>query len=311
MSESLNLFQKVISDPKFDPYDIFSVKRDFTLKQLTKQYHKKALKYHPDKGGSALKYNIVMYAYKMLCKEHASRNQRCGGFRELKEESQNHHSQQSQQIQQSQQLHSEDMGSRFDAEVFNNTFSQNPLDFGEDDTRSGYESWMKNNAVSRVDENKEGRLKTISTKKFNRDWTEKKKRRKRDQNKVIVYKEPEPSYRTKIKFSDIDLSKPTHFNDPSIGAGASEMSFRDYKDAFTNSEITNVTNSTRKTFNSVEDVQQARTNIEYEMSDHGKMQRIAFTEIKKMDEKERQSRIRHQNMIIAKHAEKLNSLLLR
>lgn len=305
MSESLNLFQKVISDPKFDPYDIFSVKRDFTLKQLTKQYHKKALKYHPDKGGSALKYNIVMYAYKMLCKEHASRNQRCGGFRELKEESQNHHS------QQSQQLHSEDMGSRFNAEVFNNTFVQNPLVFGEDDNRSGYDRWMKNNEVSEVEENKEGLLKTISTKKFNRDWKEKTKRRKRDQNTVIVYKEPEPSYRTKIKFSDIDLSKPNHFNDPSTGAGASEMSFRDYKDAFTNSEITNVTNLTRQTFNSLEDVQKSRTNIEYEMSDHGKMQRIALTEIKKMDEKERQSRIRHQNRIIAKHAEKVNSLLLR
>lgn len=295
-----NLFQQVISDPKFDPYDIIKVKPNFSMKQLTKQYHKKALRYHPDKGGDALKYNIVKYAYKLLSEEHALRKkaQSVNGFREMKANADRFR-----EAQMKAPQHSSDRA--FNINRFNQTFNENPLEFGN--KNDGYKDWIDKNEAPEVEENTNGTIKYIDTEKFNGKFNKKQRRRKK-KNQIVVYKEPEASYSTKLKFAEVDLSKPKNFNQVSLQA---DMNYRDFKDAYTNADITDIQAPTRKTFRSVDELQNDRSTIDYEMSESDKMKILAMKQLKKREEDARTRRIYMQNKKIESHFNKVNSLLLR
>ena len=294
---STQLFQRVISDPKFDPFTIFNLPRDFTLKQLTRQYHKKALRYHPDKGGDVLKYNIVKYAYQLLSEEYEERTTNPSqGYRELKTQSEEFQ-------QQRRDVHPRQKDS-FDINRFNTIFSDNQITFNEDEN-DGYSDWMKKNKTCEVDENTKGIRKVISSDKFNEQFS--RQRKPIPQSKIIVYKEPEPTYTTRLKFSDIDLSRPETYEQKS---SHQDVKYTDYKDAFTNTEITNV-QSNRDSFKSLNSLQQERSNVSFEMSEDKKMERLAMEQLQQREEHARRERIRRQNIKINKHYQKMNSLLLR
>ena len=270
------------------------------MKQLTKQYHKKALRYHPDKGGDALKYNIIKYAYQLLSEEHALRKkaQSVNGFREMKVNADRFREKQLKAPQ-----HSSDRA--FNINRFNQTFNQNPLDFGN--RNDGYKDWMDSNEAPEIEENTKGTIKYIDTDKFNGKFN-KKQRRKKKQNQVVVYKEPEASYSTKLKFSEVDLSKPKNFNQVSL---QSDVNYRDFKDAYTNSDITDIKAPSRKNFRSVDELQNDRSNIDYQLSESDNMKILAMRQLKKREENARNQRIYEQNRKIEAHFNKVNSLFIR
>jgi len=47
-------------------YSILSIAKNATTTEIKKAYHKKALKAHPDKGGSADEFRKVQEAYEVL-----------------------------------------------------------------------------------------------------------------------------------------------------------------------------------------------------------------------------------------------------
>lgn len=304
---SSNLFQKIISDPKFDPYEIFSLSNKFTMKRLTKQYHKKALRYHPDKGGDALKYNIVMYAYKILCEEHAKRTHISNGYREMKKDAETYHTSIPKNKKKTRYSKKQKQSSQFNVNQFNEVFNDNSLQFDDTDNNDGYDNWINTNKAPEVDENRGGIRKVISNEQFNNQYSNQKCINKK-KKQIVVYKEPEPIHKTKLKFSDVDLSTPSNYNQTSM---VSDINFRDYKEAYTNSQITNVKGSSRVGFSSVDELQNSRSNIQYDMSEHGKMQRLAIDELQKRKESQRINRIRQQNLKITNHYGKVNALLLK
>lgn len=301
---SLNLFQKVISDPKFDPYDVFRLPRNFSMKQLTKQYHKKALRYHPDKGGDALKYNIIKYAYSLLCEEHKQKHFKAKDFRSLKEQSQNHTEATVKAVRNPLE------GSDFNVQRFNENFQANKMDFERD---GGYRDWIEQNKNPSAIEEPLSSSVSNDPETFNREYIQKragrskKKKKHAQQTTIQVYKEPEPSYTTKLKFSDVDLSRPNTFNHTSMNP---DIHFRDYRDAYTESEITNIQIKERESYSSLDALQKSRSNVRREMTDNDKMKYAAKIELSKRQENERQQRIRHQNMQITKHFETVNALML-
>lgn len=304
---SLDLFQKVISDPKFDPYDLFRLPQTFTMKQLTKQYHKKALRYHPDKGGDALKYNIIKYAYSLLSEEYKKRQFKANDFRTLKEQSQKR-AQETQAVS-SIQSQLRPVGGDFNVQRFNENFEANKMDFERD---GGYRDWIEQKqTTSSVPNDPLPERVANDSKAFNTLYSKRRqqqeKKRQTQQTSIQVYKEPEPSYTTKLKFSDVDLSRPNTFNHTSLNP---DIHFRDYKDAYTDTEITNVQAEKRETFTSVDALRKRRSSVQHEMSDSDKMKYAAKQEFNKRLEQERQGRIRNQNRKIKQHFDTVSALML-
>jgi len=312
MESSASLFEKIISNPKFDPYHIFSLRKTFTLKQLKKQYHKKSLRYHPDKGGDLIKFNVVKYAYSMLLDEYNSRNAKpvTHSHHEKKNNydtfQQEHQRQYQHEQQRSHNMSRGNRGGEFDNKRFNAMFNDNSLKFVNDE-QDGYDTWINENHAGDIDENTEGIRKTISNDKFNSMFSKGGTRPKKTENAVIVYKEPEPTYSSKLKFSDVDLSKKKNYNEKSM---KQEIGFQDYKDAYTNTDITNV-KSQRNSFASIDQLHHERSSISYDLSEKDRLNRIAMDQRKKIEENSRRQRIRSQDIQIKKHFDIVNSLMLR
>lgn len=303
---TLDLFQKVISDPKFDPYDLFRLPRTFTMKQLTKQYHKKALRYHPDKGGNALKYNIIKYAYSLLSDEYEKRQFKANDFRALKQQSQE--IAQNTQTAPPRQSRLQPPGGDFNVQRFNENFQSNKMDFDRD---GGYGDWMIQKDIASIPDDPLPSSVSNDTGAFNAQYAQRRQqkdeKRKRNHTAIQVYKEPEPSYTTKLKFSEVDLSRPDTFNQTSLSA---DIHFRDYKDAYTDSEITNVQAEARENYSSVDALRKRRSTVQRDMTDSDKMKYAAKMELNKRQEQERQQRIRNQNRKIKKHFDVVSALML-
>lgn len=298
---SVNLFEKVISDPNFNPLDIFRLPRNYTLKQLTKQYRKKALRYHPDKGGDALKYNIVKYAYTLLCEEHEKRTYRSNDYREMKTQSQNFNKLASERVDKKRDI----VGMNFNLNRFNDHFQAHKISFEDSE---GYDSWIADTGTTTSPTHSPPK-KHQDTKGFNKDFETSRKSRtqRKNSNVITVYKEPAASSVTKLKFSDVDLSKPKSFHNNTM---TPDIHFSDYKDAYTQSDITNVQVEDRVAVESVDALQKLRSNVQHSMSKSDQMKYTAKLELEKRQERERQQRIRYQNMKIKNHFDKVNSLML-
>lgn len=304
---SVDLFQKVISDPKFDPYDVFRLPHNFTLKQLTKQYHKKALRYHPDKGGDALKYNIIKYAYRLLCDEHEKRECKVNDFQTLKQQSQENFTQ-THDSTTIRRIPIQQSGTNFNLQRFNQNFQSNKIDFDRD---AGYDDWMNqtpesSEAIDAPPSSMKGDKEAFNSQYLNRRNSRKKKQKKKE-NSIQVYKEPKPSYTTKLKFSEVDLSRPDTFNQNTMNP---DIHFRDYKDAYTDSEITNVQVEERPQFDTIDALQKHRSSISRTMTESDRMKYTARLELEKRQERERQKRIRNQNQRIKKHHDIVSALML-
>lgn len=242
--------------PKLNPYQILGIDRNFDEVSLKKAYLKKAMKTHPDRGGSAEEFQKVSIAYTLLLKklEDIKNNH---GHNDLRNHSKNY-----MQSQQQDSRVNVNMTENFDINLFNKVYEENKINTPFDD---GYGNWMSSNAIEDKKQQK------LFDGKFNRNLFnhefEKYKRgqQKKSGSQLVKYDNPnvDISYRGKDSLSILGQDKISDFSGDTGGLG-----FRDYKDAFTNSCLIDVRSFQDKGRpNDINSMEASRSNISYQMSE--------------------------------------------
>ena len=178
---------------------------------------------HPDRGGTAIEFQQVSIAYTLLLKKLNDLNNN-HQHNDLRNNNKSFISAQS-----SDNLRNVNMSEQFDVNMFNKIYEENKLDNVYD---RGYGDWMK-------DENNSLEQPKMFNKSFNKDLFnhefEKYKvtQQKKIGGELVNYEEPQVdiSMRGKDSLMVLGQEKVSDFS----GTSAGGLTFRDYKDAFTNS----------------------------------------------------------------------------
>ena len=257
---------------KLNPYKILGIPKNFDEKVLKKAYLKLAMKTHPDRGGSQEQFQQVSIAYTVLLKR-------------LKDQNNNHehtdlrdNSRQYMETQTQDSLQNVNLSDKFDGDVFNKIYEENRI---SDVYDSGYGKWMNKNPASE-DEPKKMFNGNFNKNMFNNEFEKyKKEQQKQMGSQLTKYDEPQVDISFKGKDSLMVLGKGTvsDFSGESNGG----LNYRDYKDAFTNSCLIDVSSTdTRGRPRNINDMESSRSDISYQMS-HEDQQRY---QLKKQKEEE-------------------------
>ena len=248
---------------KLDPYKILGISKQYDESMLKKAYLKKAMKAHPDRGGSKDEFQKVSIAYTVL-KKKLKEKQQIHSHHELRDNAKSFmNSQPTQQIS---------TGDNFDVKVFNKIYDENRIEDAYDD---GYGSWMKESS------NDNGQQKMFQGEfnkdMFNHEFQKYKQEQKQKMGSQIVQYE-EPLVRISMKNQDslatLGQGKITNFSGETNGLG-----FSDYKAAFTTDTtlIDEGSVDINGRANSIKGVERERANISYKMSAQDQ-QRVAYQE---------------------------------
>ena len=268
---------------KLNPYKILSITKNFDEKTLKKAYLKKALTTHPDRGGTPVEFQKVSIAYTLLLKK-------------LKDKENNHehndlriHSQSYMSGQQSENIRNVNMSEQFDINMFNKIYEENKEESVYD---RGYNDWMKEGGNTKMLQQPKMFNKSFNKDLFNHEFEKyKAQQQKQIGSHIVKYDEPQVDISMKGKDSLMILGQ-NNVSDFS-GASAGGLTFRDYRDAFTNSCLIDTGSmdlSNRES--NIQGIERSRSNISYKMSE----QDIRKQQMMKMKiEKEEQDRINRLN----------------
>jgi curved DNA-binding protein CbpA len=268
-------------EPKqqLNPYKILNLSKNFTEEQLKKAYLKKAMKAHPDRGGSKDEFQKISIAYTVLKKKLTEvdnshdHNQMKGGASNYME---------TQGGDESLKLDREN----FDTAVFNKIYEENRVGEAYD---GGYGDWIQESSVKDVSQKRmfNGEF---NSEMFNHEFEKYKGEQAQKQgSQMVQYQEPEVSISMKNKDSLMSLGQ-GQVSDFSGETG--NLGYRDYKDAFTNTTLIHtgaVSIEDRK--GSLKGMERERSNISYRMSPEDQ-RRQAEQEMKaKQEEQQRLQRL--------------------
>ena len=282
---------------KLDPYKILGISKQFDETMLKKAYLKKAMKVHPDRGGSKDEFQKVSIAYTVLKKK-------------LKEKGEIHQHHElrgnANSYMKSQPTKHISSGDNFDVKVFNKIYDENRLNDAYDD---GYGDWM-NQTSSDVAQPK------MFQGQFNKDMFnhefEKYKQEKKQKlgSQIVTYDQPEVRISMKNQDSLVTLGqgKITNFSGETNG-----LSFSDYKAAFTTDSTLIDTGSVdiMNRASSIKGVEKERSNLSYKMSQEDQ-QRDAYREaLQQREERARIQRLQQYDQKGEDMYNKVHQLLLR
>ena len=283
---------------KLDPYKILGISKQYDEALLKKAYLKKAMKVHPDRGGSKDEFQKVSIAYTVLRKK-------------LKEQGEIHHHNElksnAKSFIQSQPTQHIDAGDNFDVKVFNKIYEENRI---EDSYDEGYGSWM-NETSSDMGQQKmfQGEF---NKDMFNHEFQKYKQEQKQKMGSQIVrYDEPETriSMRGQDSIVTLGQGKVSNFSGETGGG----LNFTDYKAAFTTDSTlideSMISLDGRST--SLKGLEQQRSNISYQMSAEDR-ERQAYKEA--IQNKEERGRIQRLQVYDQKGEDmynKVHQMLLR
>ena len=287
--------------PKFDPYKILGISKNYDEKTLKKAYLKAAMKTHPDRGGTRSKFQLVSIAYTLLTKKLKEKDN-SHSHQDLRNMSREYTQQQA-----NQPMINTKMTDNFDADVFNRIYEENKIPEVYDD---GYGSWMEKNTNPEIEQKK------LFQNGFNKDMFNatfeqyKKEQSQKTGNQLVQYKEPEVriSMQNQDSLMTLGQGKVTNF-----GGTTDNLSFTDYKQAFTDGSMLIDTSSVNISdrSGSMNQIKAQRSNVSYTMNQQDE-QRFA---LQKMEEqKAEQNRIQRLQVYDQKQGqayEKIHSMLLR
>ena len=287
--------------PKFDPYKILGISKNYDEKTLKKAYLKAAMKTHPDRGGTQAKFQLVSIAYTLLTKKLKEKDN-SRSHQDLRNMSREYTQQQA-----NQPMINTKMTDNFDVDVFNRIYEENKIPEVYDD---GYGSWMEKNTNPEIEQKK------LFQNGFNKDMFNatfeqyKKEQSQKTGNQLVQYKVPEVRMSMKNQDSLMTLGqgKVTNF-----GGTTDNLSFTDYKQAFTDGSMLIDTSSVdiSDRSGSINQIKAQRSNISYTMNQRDE-QRLALQKIE--EQKAEQNRIQRLQVYDQKHGqayEKIHSMLLR
>lgn len=287
--------------PKLDPYKILGISKNYDEKTLKKAYLKAAMKTHPDRGGTQAKFQLVSIAYTLLTKKLKEKDN-SHSHQDLRNMSREYTQQQA-----NQPMINTKMTDNFDVDVFNRIYEENKIPEVYDE---GYGSWMEKNTNPEIEQKK------LFQNGFNKDMFNatfeqyKKEQSQKTGNQLVQYKEPEVrmSMQNQDSLMTLGQGKITNF-----GGTTDNLSFTDYKQAFTDGSMLIDTSSVdiSDRSGSINQIKAQRSKISYTMTPEDE-QRLALQKIE--EQKAEQNRIQRLQVYDQKHGqayEKIHSMLLR
>ena len=267
--------------PKLNPYQILGIDKNFDEVSLKKAYLKKAMKTHPDRGGSAEEFQKVSIAYTILLKKiNDMKNNHA--HNDLRDNSKQYMTEQSMD-----RRVNVNMTDNFDVNLFNKVYDENKIDTPFDD---GYGSWISKNTLEDKEQKKlfNG---NFNKNMFNHEFEKyKRDQQKKNGSQLVKYENPEVniSYKGKDSLSVLGQNKVSDFS----GDTGSGLNYRDYRDAFTNSCLIDTRqfkdNGRPRDINAMES---SRTNISYEMSEQDQKSYMLQQLREKKEEEQRIQRL--------------------
>jgi curved DNA-binding protein CbpA len=308
-----NIDLKNINMENIDPYEVFSISKNFTWNELKETYRKLAINTHPDKpGGNKEVFNIITYCFEKLAREYKKRESDLSHI-ELKKQSMDYFD----KIVNDKMPHPSIVNINRDggdsAELFSQKFNRNfeKCKVYDDDIEFGYGNNMEESSKIREDIKIE---KVINKKKIdNKSFNDIFNSRVPINKQLVKYKEPEPLLLAKsLQFTELGNKRPDDYSSSSVKKNNS-LSYSDYMKAHEGGRLVDPSIiKDMKEFKSVEEYEVYRDNkAKTELS----AKELKRQEIKKLrEEKEEQMRLERLNKYdknIELSYEKANRLFLR
>jgi curved DNA-binding protein CbpA len=308
-----NIDLKNINMENIDPYEVFSISKNFTWNELKETYRKLAINTHPDKpGGNKEVFNIITYCFEKLAREYKKRESDLSHI-ELKKQSMDYFD----KIVNDKMPHPSIVNINRDggdsAELFSQKFNRNfeKCKVYDDEIEFGYGNNMEESSKIREDIKIE---KVINKKKIdNKSFNDIFNSRVPINKQLVKYKEPEPLLLAKsLQFTELGNKRPDDYSSSSVKKNNS-LSYSDYMKAHEGGRLVDPSIiKDMKEFKSVEEYEVYRDNkANTELS----AKELKRQEIKKIrEEKEEQMRLERLNKYdknIELSYEKANRLFLR
>ena len=286
---------------KLDPYKVLGISKQYDESLLKKAYLKKAMKAHPDRGGSKDEFQKVSIAYTVLKKK-------------LKEQGEIHHhnelKQNADSFMSSQQGGGKNINfdrDNFDSAVFNKIYEENKIEEAYDD---GYGSWMQETESISSSSNPKMFQGNFNKDMFNHEFEKYKQEQQQNMgNQMVQYQEPQERLSMKNQDSLVTLGQGKVSN---FSGEVGNLGFTDYKAAFTtDSTIHTGSVDLSGRAHDIKGVERERSNISYRMSSEDQ-QRVAYQEA--LQKKEERSRVQRLQVYDQQHEDnyhKIHQLLLR
>lgn len=254
--ESVQTNTEKKSKKKINPYKELGIGQGYDESSLKKAYLSRALETHPDRGGTQEAFQRVTASYKALMIK-LKNEENAHEHNELRDNSSQFREQQVSENRQNRQY--TDLSQNFNSNVFNQIYEENRI---EDVHDEGYEKWMKENESGSGDIIQNS---SLTKDNFNTEFAKTKQQYLRKKGKEIQkYSEPieEISYKNKSSIMQLGKGKVEDFSGESGG-----LSFRDYKDAYTNTFLIGDEVIDPKRPKNLKGVEKQRSKISYEMSE--------------------------------------------
>ena len=284
-----------------DPYDILGLPEEFSFEQVKRSYKKKALRAHPDKGGSEIEFARITKAYLFIKEEFSKQTMQKQSY-ELKRDYES-------EIEVMPKMKNRDLsGERFNATKFNKIYEDYRM---EDVNDEGYGSWMTERSNAREDID----IKNVFGDRYNKDVfnsTFETQEVDAQHMQLVKIAEPAPmAISNRLKFTELgggrqdDFTKSTNLN------ATGGLGFYDYKTAHTQSKLVDTRNvKTRKKYKSVDDYERDRKNQDFVETEDEIEYRNRQAYLKKKKERERRKRLGKHDRLAEKHFKKVNRLML-
>ena len=291
-----NIMDKTKFDKTINPYKMLNVPENYTLESLKAAYKKAAFAAHPDKGGTEYMFNIVTMCYKYLAKELKKKESD-----KLHHELKRQHDSSSSNNQQPSDIKTIFYnGARFDQQKFNKFFDDNK--FKQDEQEIGYEEWMRKYNVKTTPEFKGG-----GVSQFNEHF-EKNVKVSNQQRQLIKWQEPQPIVAcNKLVFSELGNNNVDDFSGEN--RSIKELNYMDYKIAHTTSRIIDPSTVKRQSFANIQELEQARGNLQYQMSEKDAYEYAKRMNSMKALEQKRKENLEMYDRKLALHYQRINGLI--
>ena len=284
-----------------DPYQILGLPKIYTVTQLKKAYLKKAMKTHPDRGGTPQAFQQVSIAYTVLTNKLKEKEDE-KSHQELRSSAQDFF-----QTQETQPKRNIKMKEQFDADLFNKIYEDNKI---KDVFDAGYGSWMTQNPAL-----ESGQTKMFQN-GFNKDmFNATFDQYKQDQSKqhgqqLVTYRDPEERLSMANQDSVVTLGQR---NVSDFSGTTDNLAYTDYKKAYTHGStlIDPQSVSLEERANSIGGVKQQRSNLSYQLSPEDNRRLAVQTMKAEQDEAKRVQRLKVYDQTHGQAYDKIHSLLLR
>ena len=285
-------------DKVYDPYEILGIDERASITQIRKAYKKRALQYHPDRGGSERVFNIIEKAYKTIMAEYEDEHQ---FENKINQEVRNVHYDSNMNSGLQNKYIDKD---NFNINTFNDVFSKNRLDDVHD---QGYGHMMNNtDANIEVDKTKKYNKNNFNVSDFNNNFN--KVKTKKTSTQIMTYKEPEAL----ISGDSLSFSELGQTNIDDFSSSQNNLQFTDYKKAhITDSTLIDPNKVKYKQYKNMNEIKRARDNIQYTMSQKEQQYYQRKKEEEEFREKQRQINIKERDYRIENKFRKMNTNMIR